>query len=108
MTAELLFVKAVPITPDNAVEHLLYAVRICALLKEDVMNYIVENKNTILDSKMSFDDIPLMRDLMAAEVREKRRHLEENIDMWIGGGEDHFKNALRISELRWKAHERGL
>ena len=37
------------------------------------------------------------------------RHLEENIDMWIGGGEDHFKNALRISELRWKeAHERGL
>ena len=28
--------------------------------------------------------------------------------MWIGGGEDHFKNALSISELCWKAHERGL
>ena len=35
LAAELLFVKAVPITPDNAVEHLLYAEsKICALLKK--------------------------------------------------------------------------
>ena len=108
LKAEVYFVETTPITVENAVEHLLYAEsKNCALLKEEVMDYIVENKNEFLD-KISFNDVPstLMRDLLAADVRQKRRDFEEN-DYWTGGGFDEF-NALRISELRWKAHERGL
>jgi hypothetical protein len=108
LKAEVYFVEATPITVENAVEHLLYAEsKNCALLKEAVMDYIVENKNTILDN-ISFNDVPstLMRDLLAAEIREKRRDSEQ-YDHWTGGGFDEF-NALRIGELRWKAHERGL
>ena len=85
-------------------EYLIYADSMnCALLKEAAMDYIVENKAEVLE-KISFDDAPgnLMRDLLAAVVRGDRN--EGGAD----GNAEHQFATMRISELRQKAHERGL
>jgi hypothetical protein len=93
LEAEAHFVQATSFCLENFMEHLIYAEKkTCALLKEAVVDFIVENKDEVL-KKTSFNGFiapeTVIRDVLAA----------------IGKVE---KNSGGISELRRKAHERGL
>jgi hypothetical protein len=104
LEAEACLVEGTTFSLENVMEYLIYADSMnCALLKEAAMDYIVENKAEVLE-KISFDDAPgnLMRDLLAAVVRGDRN--EGGAD----GNAEHQFATMRISELRQKAHERGL
>lgn len=58
LETEACFVKSTTISVENMMECLLYADGIkCALLKEAVKDFIVENKDGII-SKVSFKDVP--------------------------------------------------
>jgi hypothetical protein len=107
LVAEASLVEDTIFTIENVMELLLYAEsKNLALLKEAAMDYIVENKNEVQE-KLSFaDTVPgnLMRDLLAAMSRGERA-VAGGID--VVGGDSHY-NALRISELRKRAHEKGL
>lgn len=89
------------ITIGNAIDYLLYAdAKNCPLLKEAVMDFIVENGDDA--EQLSFDNVPggLMKDLLIAMNRGKRRDLGEH-----SGNE---LRTMRISELRRKLDEKGL
>ena len=84
------------------IDNLLYAdSKNCALLKEAVMDYIVENGNDIL-GKVSFDNVPgsMMADLLTAMTREKNK--ASNVETG-----DQF-TTMRVSELRTRLDEKGL
>jgi CMP-N-acetylneuraminic acid synthetase len=107
LEAEASLVEGTTFSLDNVMEHLIYADSMnCALLKEAAMDYILENKAEVLEKMVSFDDVPrnLMRDLLAAVARgereEGRTDGDNNVELQF--------NAMRISELRQKAHEKGL
>jgi hypothetical protein len=93
---------------ENVMELLLYAEsKNLALLKEAAMDYIVENKDEVLE-KLSFaDTVPgnLMRDLLAATARREKK-------LGVSGGGDGANNSrfnyMYISELRRESHEKGL
>jgi hypothetical protein len=98
LEAEACLVEGTMFSLENVMDHLIYADSMnCALLKEAAMDFIVENTDEVIE-KISFDNAPgnLMRDLMLAYNRAGG-----------GSGENEF-NAMRISELRWKSHEKGL
>jgi speckle-type POZ protein len=108
LEAEACLVEGTTFTIENVMEHLLYAEsKNCALLKEASMDYILKNKAEAIE-KLSFANAPgaLITDVLAAVSRGERV---------VGGGsggdggdnERHF-NAMRISELRKRAHEKGL
>lgn len=105
LEAEACFVKGITFTIKNVMEHLLYAEsKNCALLKEASMDYIVENKAEVI-TKLSFaDTVPgtLMRDLLVATARGEMRSGGADVNA------DSQYDSLRISELRKKAHEKGL
>ncbi|KAL7533627.1 hypothetical protein ACHAXR_005353 [Thalassiosira sp. AJA248-18] len=85
---------------DNVMEHLLYADAMnCALLKETVMDFMLENTTEVIE-QVSFEDVPgcLIPDILSATRRKLNQHAE---------GVDDF-NAMRISDLRKKLHEEGL
>ncbi len=93
LAAEAHFVQATSFRLENMMEHLLYAEsKNCALLKEAVMDFIVENGDEVLNT-ISFNGViapvTVIKDIIAAVVRGKKK----------GGG---------ISELRQKAHKKGL
>lgn len=74
--AERQYAKATKFTLDNVLGNLLYAdFKNCALLKEAVMDFIVENGEDIV-GKVSFDDVPgsIVTDLLTA----MNRNLEKN------------------------------
>ncbi|KAL7540021.1 hypothetical protein ACHAXR_009848 [Thalassiosira sp. AJA248-18] len=99
LEAEASYVMSTTISIDNVMEHLLYADAMnCALLKEAVMDFIVENRAEVLE-KVSLNDAPggVLADLLAASIRRDS-----------GGADDHELNAMRISDLRKKLHEKGL
>jgi hypothetical protein len=105
LEAEACLVEGTMFSLENVMEHLIYADSMnCALLKEAAMDYIVKNKTEILKKMVSFDDVPsnLMRDLLAAVTRGER---EEG---GVGGEHENLFTTMRISELRQKAHEKGL
>ena len=57
LEAEARFAQATTFSIDNVVEHLLYSEsKNCALLKEAVIDFIVENKDEVLD-KISFNEV---------------------------------------------------
>jgi hypothetical protein len=65
---------------------------------------MMENRDEVL-KMISFADVipgPLMRDLLAATARGEVRNNGTNVNV------DNHYNALRISELRKRAHEKGL
>jgi hypothetical protein len=104
LEAESSFVVGATFTIENVVELLLYAdSKNLALLKEAAMDYMMENRDEVLE-KLSFTDVPgtLMRDLLAATARGEVRNNGPNVHV------DNHYNALRISELRKMAHEKGL
>jgi hypothetical protein len=106
LEAEACLVESTTFSLENVMEHLIYADSInCALLKETVMDYILKNKAEVLEKMVSFDDVPstLMRDLLAAVARGERE--EGGAD---GNNAELKFSTMRISELRRKAHEKGL
>ena len=88
---------------ENLMDHLLYAEsKNCALLKEAAMDFMLENRAEVPE-KVSFDDAPggFARVVLAAMERGARN----------GGTDGDSRTdlrAMRINELRWKAHEKGL
>ena len=101
LEAEACYVKSNEITIDNMMDNLLYAdSKNLALLKEAVMDYIVANKNDIMD-KVSFDKVPgsLMTDLLAAMSRGEQN--ESN-------GDKMNYHKMRVGTLRKMLDEKGL
>jgi speckle-type POZ protein len=104
LEAEARLVKSTHFRVGNLLDLLLYAdSKNCALLKEAAMDYMVEHKSEVMKG-ISFDGAPgaLVGDVLAAMSRGERRNgtREEEED----GSEF---DAMRISELRWRAHENG-
>ena len=101
LEAEASLVKTTTFNMENLLDLLLFAdSKNCALLKEAAMDYMVDNKGEVR-KKISFNDAPgaLIIDVLAAFGRG------ETIGGTDGGNE---LSVMRISELRWKAHESGL
>jgi hypothetical protein len=111
LEAEAHYVESITITTDNVVELLLYAdSKNCALLKEATIDFMAENAVKVLE-KVSLKDVPggLYADLLAAMVRiggeDKRIADSRTFNSSIVMNE---LIAMRISELRRRAHEEGL
>jgi hypothetical protein len=105
LEAEASLVEGTTFTIENVMELLLYAdSKNLALLKEAAMDYMMENRDEVLETISFADMIPgtLMRDLLAATARGEVRNNGTNVHV------DNHYNALRISELRKMAHEKGL
>ena len=101
---EASYVKTTPIGIDNMMDNLLYAdSKNCALLKEAVIDFVVENGNNIL-GKVSFDNVPggIVTDILTAITREKNKGA--NMDSIY----EYRFNTMRVSELRTKLDEKGL
>jgi len=93
LEAEAAYVKSTKITMDNAMDNLLYADSInLALLKEVVVDFLVENHDEAIES-LSFDDFPvnLMKDLLVAVVRKVKDGKHSSKDNYT---------TMRVSELR--------
>ena len=103
LAAEACLVKTTTFSVENVMDHLLYAdSKNCALLKEAAMDFIVESNGEVL-KKVSFNNVPgaLARDVLAAFSRGDKKG---RTDGYIGTD----SSDMRISELRWKANEKGL
>jgi hypothetical protein len=88
---------------DNVLDHLFYAdSKNCALLKEAAMDFIAKNKVEVID-KICFDDMvpgTFIRDVLVATARgEHYQHGDDQFDQFT---------TMRVTELRQKAHEKGL
>lgn len=109
LLAEACYASSTKLTTDNVLDNLLYAdAKNCALLKEVVMDYIVENGKSILAS-VSFEDVPgaMLTDLLTAMTRGKEK------DQVRSGGfgriiHNNNFDTMRVSTLRKKLHEKGL
>eukprot|EP00984_Skeletonema_dohrnii_P025215 scaffold14331_cov83-Skeletonema_dohrnii-CCMP3373.AAC.4 len=104
LEAEAAYVKSTKVTMDNVIDNLLYGDSMnLALLKEVVMDFLVENHDEAIGS-LSFDDVPghLMKDLMVAFGRKMKGDTNE------GRGSKDGLNTMHVSELRMKLAEIGL
>ena len=75
LEAEVWYIKLTTISVGNVMELLLYADAMdCALLKETVMDFIVDNGNDVLQN-VPLKDVPggLFGDLLAATARGKEK-----------------------------------
>ncbi|KAL7544984.1 hypothetical protein ACHAWF_008358 [Thalassiosira exigua] len=104
LEAEAWFVNSTPITADNVIDLLNYAdAKNCALLKEKVMEYFVENRKEAL-KLVSFNGIPvsqsLFTDLLLA-MNAGSGDSDEDTDS------EEIK-VMRISSLRRKLWRMGL
>ena len=102
LEAEAYYVNSTAITVDNMMDNLLYAdSKYCALLKEAVIDFAIENGQDII-GKVSFDNVPgsMMTDLLTAVTRKEKKKSANS-------GEDDL-NTMRVSELRKKLDEKGL
>ena len=107
LAAEACLVEGTTFSLENVMEHLIYADSMnCALLKEVAMDFVVKNKAEVLEKMIFFDNVPstLMRELLAAVVRGEREEGGADGD----NNSEHQFTTMRISELRQKAHEKGL
>eukprot|EP00585_Thalassiosira_rotula_P001671 CAMPEP_0196153012 /NCGR_PEP_ID=MMETSP0910-20130528/36480_1 /TAXON_ID=49265 /ORGANISM="Thalassiosira rotula, Strain GSO102" /LENGTH=403 /DNA_ID=CAMNT_0041416727 /DNA_START=32 /DNA_END=1243 /DNA_ORIENTATION=- len=103
LKAEVCYVESITLAIDNILDNLLYAdSKNCALLKETVVDFVVENKEDVL-GKVSFDNVPgsVVTDVLTAMTRG-----EEKGD----GGVVNTNNikTMRVGTLRTKLREKGL
>ena len=101
LEAEACYVKSTTISVDNMIDNLLYAdSKNCALLKEAVIDFVVENSKDVL-KKVSLKDVPggVFADLLTAMAREKNEDATTDED---------DLSTMRVSELRKKLDEKGL
>ena len=102
LEAEASLVESTTISFDNAIDNLLYAdSKNCALLKEAVMDFIVENGKEAT-TKLSFEHVPntVIPDLLTAMTRGKE---EAN-----STSDTNDLSMMRVSSLRKLLHEKGL
>ncbi|KAL7534494.1 hypothetical protein ACHAWF_004851 [Thalassiosira exigua] len=103
LEAEASYVKSTEIRLENMMDNLLYADgKNCALLKEAVIDFLVEHGEEVLE-KVSLKDFPghMVADVLTAMTRNKEK----------GGtaGDGGVKlSTMRVSELRKKLDEKGL
>ena len=97
--AEVSYVTSTKIDFDNVMESLQFAVsKNCALLKEAVMDFVVKNKNDIIEQNTMMDAPGgLINDVLAAILREES-----------GNFRSFEFNAMSICELRRTADGYGL
>ena len=103
LEAEASYVKSTDITMDNAMDNLLYAdAKNCALLKEAVIDFLVENSIEAAE-KISFNDVPshLMKDLLIVIGRSRKKEAS-------GATATEELTTLSVSDLRRKLAEKGL
>ena len=104
LEAEACYVNSTTITVDNMMDNLLYSdSKNCALLKEAVIDFVVERSKDII-GKVSFVDVPgsIITDILTAVARGK------NEDTTTDGGNEEECSTMRVSELREKLDEKGL
>ena len=102
LEAEACYASSITLSTDNVLDILLYAdAKNCALLKEVVMDFVVENGKDIID-KVSFENAPgsMLNDLLTAMTRGKQK------DDSNSGNQNY--GTMRVSTLREKLHEKGL
>ena len=102
LEAEACLVEMTVFSEENVLDLLLYAEsKNCALLKEVVMDFIVEKRVDVL-KQVSFKDAPgsMISDVLAAVARRYNVGLVED-------SEGDY-STLRISDLRQRAHKKGL
>mmetsp|Transcript_33110 Transcript_33110/g.69684 ORF Transcript_33110/g.69684 Transcript_33110/m.69684 type:complete len:413 (-) Transcript_33110:557-1795(-) len=100
LEAEACYVQSTAITMDNVIDNLLYAdTKNCALLKEAVMDFLVENGGEAVE-KLSFQHVPgyLMKDLLSAVHIGKKQDKKDASDY----------STMMVSTLRKMLHEKGL
>jgi hypothetical protein len=88
LEAEACYVDSTAIATDNVMELLLHAdSRNCALLKEAVMDFVLENAAEVLET-VPLKDAPggLIADVLAAVVRGRDKKVGENNAAGGGGG----------------------
>lgn len=92
------FVTSTTFDFDNVMESLQFAVsKNCALLKEAVMDFVVKNKNDIIEKKTMMDAPGgLINDVLATILRKERNPRFFQLEG------DQF-NAMSICELRRRA-----
>ena len=113
LEAEACYVKSTTITVDNMMDNLLYAdSKNCALLKEAVIDFAVQNGQDVLKN-VSLKDVPggVFADLLTAMTREKKKDAAANNNDSTGDDNKEEEVALhimRVTELRKKLDEKGL
>mmetsp|Transcript_17910 Transcript_17910/g.32531 ORF Transcript_17910/g.32531 Transcript_17910/m.32531 type:complete len:382 (-) Transcript_17910:395-1540(-) len=101
LEAEAILVASTTITINNVMELILYANdKNSALLKEAVIDFIVENGVEVIE-KLSFEHFPghLVKDVLIAVNRGKGKD--------EAGGGNGFR-TMRVSDLRKQLHKKGL
>jgi hypothetical protein len=104
LEAEACYVATTKITMENMMDNLLYAdSKNCALLKEAVIDFVVQNGNGIL-GRVSFNNVPgsVVTDILTAITREKNNSTEGEINA------HNQLSIMRVSELRAKLDEMGM
>ena len=103
LRAEAEYVNTTPMVLEIAMDALLYAdAENCALLKEAVMDFLVEHRKEAIKN-ISFDSAPghLMKDLLAT-VETKCRNKDSSSD----GATDY--DGMRVDALRKMLYDKGL
>ena len=111
LEAEVWYVNITVITIDNMIDSLLYAHAMnCALLKESVMDFVMHNKEEVVQ-RVSFQDVPgdVCNDLLAAVLRhgEGKDSSSDNEDEDETDAEKTYIK-MRIRDLRQKLDDKGL
>lgn len=110
LEAEGWYVNNTDITIDNVIDTLLYAHAMnCALLKESVMDFIVENKQEVLQ-RVSFQDVPgdVCKDLLAATLRQEEENNSPSDDEEDETDVEKMFSKMRIRDLRRMLDDKGL
>ena len=113
LEAEVWCVKNTKITVDNMIDTLLYAHAMnCALLKESVMDFILENKKEVVQ-RVSFRDAPgeVCNDLLAAVLRhdeDKDSTDDDDDDDENEKDVEKMCSKMRIRDLRQMLDDKGL
>jgi hypothetical protein len=103
LEAEACLLETTTFTIENVMDHLVYAdSRNLALMEEAAMDFIIKNKSEVLE-KVSMKNVPagILADILAAVARAEKTGTNAT------SGDSKF-STMRVSELRSKAHEKGL
>ena len=110
LEAEAQYIISTKFSFSNMINHLHFADSMsCEALKEAIMDFIATNRDKILKKNL-IKDAPagLLNDIMVAMARvEKEKEYDSDSDA-MGVTESEELSTLRISELRGRAHAKGL
>lgn len=102
--AEAYYVSSLILDSNNLMENIHFAqAKNCALLREAVIDYIVENMATTVENQ-SLSQFPfdLINDVLVAVIRKAK------VDNTYDGEECSELSIMSVSELRHRAHVKGL